>query len=134
MVRDSRYKTTFRSVLPIVLTELVLSAAMLGVYALLGRWSTRVLLGALLGAGAALLNFIVMTLLLLKAERAESPQKGQLYVRGTYSLRMVVLLVILILALKSGYFDPLATVLPLCLMRLALFAGGRKTEIEGGSQ
>ena len=35
---------------------------------------------------------------------------------------MVVLLVVLVIALKSKRFDPLATLLPLCFMRLALMA------------
>lgn len=114
-------KSTLRDLLPILLTELLLCGVMLGVYALAGYMSKKVLFGALLGAGAALVNFGVMVLLLFRAELAESPAKGQLYVRGTYTLRMVVLLVVLIVALKSGKFDPLATVLPLLFMRLALF-------------
>lgn len=114
-------KTTFRSVLPVLLTELVFSGLMLGVYALVQKLSREVWLGAALGTAAAELNFIVMILLLLKAERASSPQKGQLYVRGTYTVRMVALLVILVLALKSGRFDPLATVIPLLLMQATIY-------------
>ena len=34
----------------------------------------------------------------------------------------IVLLVVLVIALKSKRFDPLATLLPLCFMRLALMA------------
>lgn len=115
-------KITFRSVLPVLLTELVFSGLMLGIYALAQKLSREVLLGAALGTAAAELNFIVMILLLLKAERAQSPQKGQLYIRGTYTLRMVALLVLLVLALKSGLFDPLATVIPLLLMQVTFYA------------
>ena len=35
---------------------------------------------------------------------------------------LAVLLVVLVIALKSKRFDPLATLLPLCFMRLALMA------------
>lgn len=126
-------KSTLRDLLPILLTELLLCGVMLGIYALAGYMSKKVLFGALLGAAAALVNFGVMVLLLFRAELAESPAKGQLYVRGTYTLRMVVLLVVLIVALKSGKFDPLATVLPLLFMRLALFTPRLWQKKKGGN-
>ena len=115
-----------REFLPVLITELVLSGLMLLVYALIGRWSVKVLLGGLLGTAAELLNFTVMTFSLLRAEQAETPQKGQLAAKGNYLLRMAVLLAVLIGALITGYFDPLATLLPLCFMRIALFAANLK--------
>lgn len=117
---------TLKSFLPVFLAEIALSGVMLLVYALIGRWSQKILLGALLGTAAELLNFTVMTLSLLRAERAESSAKGQLAARGNYILRMVVLLAVLVAALASGYVDPLATLLPLCFMRIALFAANLK--------
>lgn len=110
-----------REFLPVLVTEVVLSGLMLLVYALIGRWSVKVLLGGLLGTAAELLNFTVMTFSLLRAEQAETPQKGQLAAKGNYLLRTAVLLAVLIGALITGYFDPLATLLPLCFMRIALF-------------
>ncbi len=110
-----------REFLPVLVTEVVLSGLMLLVYALIGRWSVKVLLGGLLGTAAELLNFTVMTFSLLRAEQAETPQKGQLAAKGNYILRTAVLLAVLIGALITGYFDPLATLLPLCFMRIALF-------------
>lgn len=110
----------FRSLLPTLLAELLMTALMLGIYALAHCFKTDVLYGALLGTAASLLNFIIMILSLLRAEKAETPIKGQLFMRGIYLVRIVVLLAVLVLALKSGRFDPLATVLPLCFMRLAL--------------
>ncbi len=126
-------QSTLHDLLPVLLTELLLCGAMVGVYALAGYLSQKVLLGAALGAAAALVNFGVMVLLLFRAERAESPAKGQLYVRGTYTVRMVVLLAALVVALKSGYFDPLATVLPLLFMRLSLFTPRLWQKKKGGN-
>lgn len=111
---------TFRSMLPVLGAELALTALMLGVYALLRRFTLRVALGTALGTGVAVLNFCVMILSLLRAERKQSAAAAQLTVRGQYVARMVALLVILVLALKFGPFDPLATLLPLCFMRIAL--------------
>ena len=123
-----------REFLPVLITEIVLTGLMLLVYALLDRWSTKALLGALLGTAAELINFAVMTFSLLRAEQAETPQKGQLTAKANYILRMFVLLAVLIAALVSGWFDPVTTLLPLCFMRLALLAANfKRTKKEGAA-
>ena len=99
MTEQNNTAQTFRDILPVMLGELVLTGIMLGVYALLGKFSGRVLWGALIGAGAVLLNFTVMIFALLRAEKRGDAAKGQLYVRATYVLRMLVLAAVLIVAL-----------------------------------
>ena len=121
MTEPNKIAQTFRDVFPVMLGELLLTGLMLAVYALIGRFSLKVLWSAGLGAGAVLLNFTVMILALLQAEKRGSPEKGQLYVRATYALRLVLLAVVLILALKSKVFDPLATALPLCFQPIAVW-------------
>ena len=130
MTEPNKTAQTFRDVFPVMLGELLLTGVMLAVYALIGRFSLKVLWSAGLGAGAVLLNFTVMILELLQAEKRGSPEKGQLYVRATYALRLVLLAAVLILALKSKVFDPLATALPLCFQPIAvwLFELFRKTK------
>ena len=110
-----------RSMLPILLITLVMTGIMIGVYALIGKLTGKVLLGAALGTAAALLNFAVMTLSVVKTESAESPERGALQVRLNYVIRMIVLAATLIVALKTKVFDPVATVLPLCFIRIAIF-------------
>ena len=121
MTEPNKTAQTFRDVFPVMLGELLLTGVMLAVYALIGRFSLKVLWSAGLGAGAVLLNFTVMILALLQAEKRDSPEKGQLYVRATYALRLVLLAAVLILALKSKVFDPLATALPLCFQPIAVW-------------
>ena len=121
MTEPNKTAQTFRDVFPVMLGELLLTGVMLAVYALIGRFSLKVLWSAGLGAGAVLLNFTVMILALLQAEKRGSPEKGQLYVRATYALRLVLLAVVLILALKSKVFDPLATALPLSFQPIAVW-------------
>lgn len=121
MEHQNKALRALRSMLPILLTVPLMSGIMIGVYALLGKLTAQVLLGALLGTVVALLNFTVMTFSVIKAEDAASPEKGALQVRGNYTLRMIVLAVVLILALKTKRFDPVATVLPLCFNRIAIF-------------
>ena len=121
MTEPNKTAQTFRDVFPVMLGELLLTGVMLAVYALIGRFSLKVLWSAGLGAGAVLLNFTVMILALLQAEKRGSPEKGQLYVRATYALRLVLLAAVLILALKSKVFDPLTTALPLCFQPIAVW-------------
>lgn len=121
MTEPNKTAQTFRDVFPVMLGELLLTGVMLAVYALIGRFSLKVLWSAALGAGAVLLNFTVMILALLQAEKRGSPEKGQLYVRATYALRLVLLAAVLILALRSKVFDPLATALPLCFQPIAVW-------------
>lgn len=128
-------KALFRSQIPLVLTELALVGIMIGVYALLKKFALDVVLGAAIGTAVSLLNHGAMILSLLKAEKAEDPAKGQLQVRGTYILRMILLLAVLVFALKSGYFNVLATLLPLAFMRIAIFVSElfTKRQKKGGT-
>ncbi len=113
---------TLRELLPIFLAEIVLTGAMLGVYALLRHCTQPVLLGAALGAGVSLLNFFFLIVGVLRASKKENQTAAQLTVRVFYVLRTVAVLIALVIALKSARFDPVATLLPLCFMRIALFA------------
>lgn len=119
---QNKTAATLRSLLPLLLISIALSAIMVGVFVLIGRYDRTVLFGALLGTAAATVNFIVMTISLLRAEKSDSPAKATLRVRGIYILRMAILIAVLIFALKSGYFNPFATLLPLCFPRIAMFA------------
>lgn len=117
-------KATIGKQLPVFLAELLLCGAMVGVYALLRRLTAGVLLGAGIGTAVAMLNHLALILSLLRAEQSDSPEKGQLKAQGSMLLRFLVMVGILVLALKVLDTDPIATLLPLILMRIALFAGG----------
>lgn len=119
--KQNKTAATLRSLLPLFLISVALSALMVGVFVLIGRFDRTVVFGALLGTAASVINFIIMTISLLRAENSESPAKAALKVRGFYLLRMVILVVILIFALKSGFFNPFATLLPLVFPRIAMF-------------
>jgi uncharacterized membrane protein len=111
---------TFGILWPIALVDLALIGSMLAVYAALGKLAPAAWLGAALGFAVSLLDFIVMVISLLNAEKKENTTAAQLSVRVLYIVRMLGIIALLVLALKSGYFNPLATVLPLCFMRIAV--------------
>lgn len=121
MEHQNKAVQALRSMLPILLLAVAMTGIMIGVYALLGKLTGKVLLGAALGTAAALVNFTVMTLSVVRAESAESPERGALQVRLNYIIRMIVLAAVLIVALKTKIFEPVATVLPLCFIRIAIF-------------
>ncbi len=117
-------RAVFRQFLQIALGEAVCVALMLGVYALAGYYSTRVLIGALLGFVLAMSNFFAMSITVSRAaDRAAETgdaAKATLSVRGSTTIRMLVLAVIYILILKNDICDPLAAILPLLFVRLSI--------------
>ena len=126
--------TTIREQLPVFLAQGLLCLAMVGVYALLGRLNRAVILGAAVGTLVSLLNHLALILSLLGAESSESAQKGQLKAQGNFLLRMLLMIAALVLALKLGKTDPIATLLPLILMRIALFLGGLMINRKGAKK
>lgn len=114
-------KALFRDLLPMLLGVPVLTLVMFAVYALIGKWRWQVLTGGLLGCAVVLGYFLMLTFSLLRAEQAETVTKGRFTAQGGVILRMLVLLGVLVFALKSGWFEPLATLLPLIFLRPAIF-------------
>ncbi len=96
---------------------------MLVVYALMGKFDMSVLWGGLVGTVLSVANFFFMALgTCLAADKAEAQdvKAGQLLVRNSYMLRLVVLFVILFACAKSGLFNLFALVLPLVFIRPTL--------------
>lgn len=105
------------------LCELGCTGVMLGVYALLGRFTLRVLLGGLLGAGLSVLNFLLLSMAVSRAaDRAESEASAQatMSVRGSAAGRMLLILAVLVLAFKAGICEPLPALLPLLFLQLCV--------------
>ncbi len=100
--------------------EAVCSAAMVGIFALLGSYDTAVLLGAVVGALAATLNFFFMALVAtMAAEKAtqQNVKGGQAMIQGSYFVRMAVLFLVLFAFAKSGLCNAIALVVPLVFER-----------------
>lgn len=100
--------------------QLICVAAMIGIFVLLGKFQMTVLYGALAGGVVAFGNYFIMIYFVNKAaDKAEAQDVtgGQKMIHLSYTGRMVGLFVVLILFAKSGYFHPLALVLPLAFTR-----------------
>ena len=117
--------------------EIIVSLIISGVYFFLGRFSYQVATGALLGSTVTVLNFVILSVSVnraidkVMAEKenrelseeeaaafaAEHQAAIQHAVQGSYILRQVLMLAALVAAFLSGWFNVLATLIPLLMFR-----------------
>ncbi|MCH5278392.1 MAG: ATP synthase subunit I [Christensenellaceae bacterium] len=108
-----------KETLRIIVGELALSAVMQLVFLLLGFWNITVLYGNLLGAFAAVLNFYLMCLTVLKAVSLE-PDKAKQHIRTSQMLRMLMLLGFALVGVLLGCFNTIASLVPLFFPRIVI--------------
>ena len=116
---DSR-KLVMKESAVVALGTFLCSAAMVGIFALLGKFNAAVLLGAAVGTVAAVLNFFFMAVIaMMAADKAEhqNVKGGEALIRGSYPIRMVILFLVLFAFAKSGLCNPIALVIPLIFVR-----------------
>lgn len=116
---DSR-KIVYKETGVIAIGEAICLAIMLAVFALLGHFNMKVLLGGVIGTALSVLNFFFMAMnATMAADKAvnQDVKGGQKQIKLSYSLRMIVVFVILFACVKSGLCNPLASVLPLAFVR-----------------
>lgn len=81
----------------------VIGAAVQAVYLLLGQWGLPVLLGGLLGAGWAVLNFLLMGMTVQKCVGLEAAVANSRW-KSSYSLRTTVTVGVVALAILAPCF------------------------------
>ena len=107
----------------VLLGEILCSGAMVGIFALLGKFDSAVLLGAAVGAVLATLNFFFMAVgATLAADKAENQnvKGGKAMIQSSYLIRLVVLFAVLFAFAKSGLCNVIALVVPLIFVRPVL--------------
>lgn len=107
--------------------EAVGVGAMLGIFALIGKFDNTVLLGGIVGGMMTILNFFIMAIAVnIAADKAKaqnvSGAKG--VIKLSYFGRMVLLAVVLFAFLKSKLCNPIALVVPLIFSRITLSIWG----------
>ena len=110
----------FRETRTVALGMVICTAAMVGIFALLGKYDTAVLFGAIAGALLSFGNFFLMALgTTVAADKAERQdvKGGQALIQMSYIGRMVGLFLLLVLCAKSGKCNVLALVIPLVFVR-----------------
>ena len=112
--------TAFRETQNVLIGQILCSAAMIAVFAVLGYYQRSVLLGGIAGAVIATANFFFMSFFANRAaDKAEAQDVagGQKLIQLSYMGRMLGMFLALIVLAKSGFCHPLALVLPLAFTR-----------------
>ncbi len=107
----------------VALGEAVGVAAMIGIFALLGSFDTRVLWGGVVGGIVAIANFFFMAVGVgIAADKAEKQnvKGGQATIKLSYALRMAGMAIVLFAFAKSGICNVIALVVPLIFVRFTL--------------
>ena len=122
---DSR-KIVFKETSLVAIGQVLCCAAMVGVFALLGKYDSSVLIGTIAGCVIAILNFFFMAVAVsLAADKAaqQNVKGGEALVRISYFVRMIVLFIVLYALVKSGLCNVITAVLPLVFTRPILTIG-----------
>lgn len=122
---DSR-KIVMRETAAIAVGELVLSAAMVGVFAAFGYFKMNVLWGALAGCAVMIANYFLMAVTVnMAADKAAGgdAQQAQKMIQLSSTVRLVIMGVALVVCLKLGA-NALALLLPLLFARPILMLWG----------
>lgn len=104
----------------LLLGEILCSAVIVGIYALIGVLGPGVIWGVLVGTVLSTANFFMLGVSAdAAASRAQEQnvKGGKSLMRISYQVRLIVLFVVLFAFAKSGLCNPLAMVLPLVLFR-----------------
>lgn len=113
---DSR-KFILRETAMLAIGELICTAIMVGLFALLGQFSYKVILGGIAGLILAVGNFFLMAIAsdtaADKATQEQDVKTGQKLIKASYGLRLLIIGVLLFLLAKSGHFHVLAMACPL---------------------
>lgn len=112
----------------------ILTVVMTAVFFVIGRFSLPVLWGALLGGGAAVLNFFLLGLTVQRAAREEDQARMKMRMQFSYSLRMLFLLAVCFAGFKLSAFNGIAVVLEMLFPRITIFFLGVKNSRSGGKE
>lgn len=107
-----------KDILQVVAGTAVLGVVMDIVFLLIGRFDTTVLWGTLLGVACASLNFCFLAYAVAKSLGKGKSAVG--YMGGSYILRLFFIGAVVVFAIKSTYFNYIATAIPLLFPRVII--------------
>lgn len=112
-------KTVKKETVYIACFVVILSMLMESVFLIIHRWDYTVLLGNLLGAAAAVLNFFLMGLTVQKAVLLDE-DAAKTRVKFSQMLRLFMLVIFAIVACLVKCFNPIPFVITLLFPRVAI--------------
>ena len=111
--------TVRRETCYIALGVLLLSAVMEAVFLIIRAWDYTVLLGNLLGGAAAVGNFFLMGLAVVRAIDGDEAQKKSI-MKFSQTYRFLLLLLIAVIGWLAPCFHLIAVLVPLLFPRIAI--------------
>lgn len=108
-----------KTLLQIAVGVIAFCAVMTGVYFAIGKWTVAVLLGTILGGGYAIFNLYLQARSVQKA--MNSGDLAGRVLRSSYSLRMLGIVAMLVVAAVIPQIDVLAACIPLLFPRFTIF-------------
>lgn len=111
--------TVKRETAYVAISSVVMSVVMELVFIIIGKWDYRVLLGNLLGAGIAVLNFFLMGLTVQTAVKLEE-KTARDKMKLSMTLRSMLLMLTAVLGILMPCFNAAATIIPLFFVRIAV--------------
>lgn len=138
---EIKKNNSYKDTIYLALGEMVTSLVIVLVYLALGYFDWTVITGVVLGSVVTVLNFVMLSHSVNKAlnkyldlrgnekmddEEAEKFAKAnslkvQNAITKSYILRTFIMMGSLVLALITGFFDPLATLIPLIMYKPLLY-------------
>lgn len=110
----------------------ILCVFLQSVFLIISKWNYTILLGAVLGFTASVLNFFLMAITVQKAVKKEDAKDRQNYIKLSLILRTFLLIAFSITGLLINIFNDLAFIISLFFPRIAIFLQPiiRKSTIE----
>lgn len=111
--------TVKKETIYIAVFELIFSMLMQAVFLIIGKWNYTVLLGNLLGAFAAVLNFFLMGLGVQKSVNLEQKEASD-RIKLSQRLRLLMLVVFAAVGVCLKCFSSVAAIIPLLFPRISI--------------
>lgn len=122
-------KETKVDVLRVTVGNFLLAFVMVLIFALVGHFSLEVIWGAILGAGFVSLSFWWLAVSVTKYVEKD-PKTAQAKVSATYTVRLLLVAVMIIVAIKVPFFNFVAAIIPLFYQRLVIMVVGKMRSNE----
>ncbi len=101
---------------------LIMTAIMVAVFALIGKFSYKVITGALLGATVTIINHLFLTYSVVRIVEKEDAGNGKSFMKLSYLIRLAIIAATIIIAIKVPVFNYIAVAIPFLFPRIVIVA------------
>ena len=101
---------------------LIMTAIMVAVFALIGKFSYKVITGAVLGATVTIINHLFLTYSVVRIVEKEDAGNGKSFMKLSYLIRLAIIAVTIIVAIKVPVFNYIAVAIPFLFPRIVIVA------------